>query len=154
MAVDFTKYTDIDMDDIPLVTPSLPAGHYQATIQGWKYAERNYDKRNGGPMTPVVELTFKVVAADDDIEPEDLPEGGGVGKLLTRDYRLNDPDKAGHTQVRRLAEITCGLPVKGYKFPDVLEELKGQMVKIYNDPRPAEGDNPAFPRVTRVLPAN
>ncbi len=149
----FDSYLKIDMADVPKSVPSLPGGHWFATISGWKTAERNYDKATGGPPTPVVEISFRVTGADDDVDTTALPAGGGVGKILTKDYRLNDPDKTGQVMLRRLAEETCGLPVKGYDLESLLDALKGSEVKVFNVPRPGQEEGQFFPNVTRVLPA-
>lgn len=151
---DFSAYLHVSMDDIPETTPTLPGGHYFATITTWKTAERDFDKATGGAKTPVVEISFRITGADDDIEADDLPPGGGVGKLVTRDYRLNDGDKAGLTQLRRLATVTCQLDTKGLELPDVLDLLKGQEVKVYNVPRPGRNEGEFFANITQVLPAN
>ena len=150
---DFSSYLSVDMADVPKTVPSLPGGHYFATVSGWKTAERNYDKATGGPPTPVVEISFRVTSADEDVDTTLLPAGGGAGKILTKDYRLNDPDRTGQVMLRRLAEETCGLPVKGYDLESLLDALKGSEVKVFNVPRPGQEEGQFFPNVTKVLPA-
>lgn len=148
---DFSSYLNVSMDDVPKTIPSLPAGHFFADITGWKTAERNFDKATGGPPTPVVEISLRITDADDDVEDTTVP---CKGKVVTKDYRLNDPDRAGHTMLRRLAESTCGLDVKGLELEDVLEALKGQPVKVFNVPRPGQEEGVFFANITRILPAN
>ncbi len=152
MAVDFSSYLSVDADSIPKSVPSLPGGHFYATIASWKGAERFYEGK-GGPATPVVELTFRITGADDDVDTDSLPEGGGVGKTVTKDYQLNDPDKTGIVMLRRLAEDTCGLDVKGLQLSDVLDALKGSEVKVYNEPRAGKEEGQFFANVKKVLPA-
>jgi hypothetical protein len=155
MALDLTRYLDVEVESISKVIPSLPAGHYFADISGWKGAERDFDKASGGPKTPVIEVTFKITGASDDVTfGPDFPEGSEVGKTVTKDYRLNDPDKAGHTMMRRLAEDTCDIPIKGLHFTDMLDAIKGSSVKVFNDPRPGQEEGQFFPNVKKVLPAN
>jgi len=153
MALDFSKYLGVEVDSIPKSIPSLPGGHYHADVQGWKGAERDYDKANGGPKTPVIEVSFKITAADDDVEfPADFSEGSEVGKVVTKDYRLNDADKAGLVMLRRLAEDTCGVSVKGLALPDMLDAMKGSSVKVWNDPRPGQEEGQFFTNIKKVLP--
>lgn len=150
MATDFSRYLDVPVDTIPENFTSLPAGHYLARITSWKGAERSYEGK-GGPLSPVVEVSFKITAPCDDIDESLLPESKGVGKTLTRDYGLNDPDQSGQTMIRQLAERTCGLDVKGQHLSDVLDALKEQDVKIYNEPRPGKEDGQFFPKIAKVL---
>ena len=155
MALDFSKYLAVEADSIPKSVPSLPAGHYHADVVSWKGAERDYDKASGGPKTPVVEITFKITGADDDVEfPPDFPSGSEVGKLVTKDYRLNDPDGAGKTYMRRLAEETCGIAVKGLQLSDMLDAMKGSSVKVFNEPRPGQEEGQFFVNIKKVLPAS
>lgn len=153
MALDLTKYLDIPVESVSKIIPSIPGGHFFADVQGWKGAERDYDKKDGGPKTPVIEVTFKLTGADEDVVFTDsFPEGTEVGKTVTKDYRLNDPDKAGHTMLRRLAEDTCKLPTKGLHFIDMLDAMKGSSVKVFNDPRPGQEEGQFFPNIKKVLP--
>lgn len=145
---DFSKYLKTSMDDVPKSIPSLPRGHFFASITGWKTGERNYDKATGGPPTPVVELGFRITGTTEDVEVE----GNWEGKLASKDYTLNDPDKAGQTLIRRVAEVTCDLDVKGLELEDVLDALKGQDVVIFNEPRPGQEEGQFFTKITKVLP--
>lgn len=148
MALDFQRYTDVDVESLEAPKP-LPAGTYFATIVKQEGREVQYEQ---GVKTPVITITFRLLGADDDVDPDALPEGGGVGRTVTRDYRLNDPDKAGQWQLRKLAEDTCRLPVKGYKLTDLLPLLIQQEVKIFNTPVPSRTEEGVyFPRVTKVL---
>lgn len=155
MALDFSRYLDIPVDSVSKTIPSLPLGHYFADVTGWKGAERDYDKKDGGPKTPVVEVTFKITGADEDVsfEGSTMEPGSEVGKTVVKDYRLNDPDKAGHSMLRRLAEDTIGIPIKGLHFQDMLDAMKGGSVKVYNDPRPGQEEGQFFPNIKKVLPA-
>jgi hypothetical protein len=131
MALDFSRYLDVDVADIPKVLPSVPGGHFFATIQSWKGDERDYAKATGGPKTPVIELTFKFTGADEDVEETD--QSTYMNKLATKDFDLSN---GGQTILRNFAEDTLGLDVKGLHFRDVLDALKGQEVKVFNEPRP------------------
>lgn len=156
MALDFSKYLDVDAESIPKSIPSLPGGHFHADIAGWKTGERDYDKASGGPKTPVVEISFKITGADTDVEFLDggMTPGSEVGKVVSRDYTLNDPDKTGQVMIRRLAEDTCNLPVKGLHLTDVLDALKGQPVKVFNEPRAGKEEGQFFSNIKKVLPAS
>jgi|SRR6185312_1976084 len=151
MALDFSKYLDVDVESVPKTLPSVPGGHWFATISGWKGAERNYDKATGGPPTPVVELTFKLTSPDSDVEDEEAAQRS-IGKLATKDYNL--ADGSGQTMLRNLAEDTLGLDVKGLHFSDVLDALKGQEVKVFNNPRAGKEEGQFYTNITKVLGAS
>ncbi len=150
--VDFSKYMDVSMDEVPENIASLPGGHYIATITGWKNELAFYQGRDN-PGTPVVTLSFRFEEPTEDVDPDELNGVGVQGKLGTKNYTLNDPDKAGHTMVRKLAERACSIDVKGLGFADVLDALKNQRVKVLNEPRtnPQDPDQ-TFIKITRVLP--
>jgi len=150
MALDFSKFLDVDIDAIPKTLPSVPGGHFFATIQSWKGAERDYDKATGGPKTPVVEISFKFTGADSDVEDDDQAQKS-IGKLATKDYNL--ADGSGQTMLRNLAEDTLGLDVKGLHFSDVLDALKGQEVKVFNNPRAGKEEGQFYTNITKVLSA-
>jgi len=150
MALDFSKYLDVDVESVPKTLPSVPGGHWFSTIAGWKGAERNYDKATGGPPTPVVELTFKLTSPDSDVEDDESAQKS-IGKLATKDYNL--ADGSGQTMLRNLAEDTLGLDVKGLHFSDVLDALKGQEVKVFNNPRAGKEEGQFYTNITRVLSA-
>lgn len=155
MALDLSKYLDVPVESVAKVVPVLPGGHFFADVMGWKGAERDYDKADGGPKTPVVEISFKITGADEDITfGEGFDPGNEVGKIVTRDYRLNDPDGAGKTYLRNLAEDTCGIPIKGLHFTDMLDSMKGSSVKVYNEPRPGKEEGQFFVNIKKVLPVS
>lgn len=147
-SLDFNRYLDIPVEDITRPKP-LPAGTYFATITKTENREVEFER---GTKTPVTTISFKLLSPDEDVDPELLPEGGGVGRIVTRDYRLNDPDKAGQWALRRLAEETCQIPGKGKMLQDLLHELPNQEVKVVNVPRPNKNEEGMyFPNITRVL---
>jgi hypothetical protein len=155
MPLDLSKYLSVDVESIPKSIPSLPLGHYFASIKSWKGAERDYDKASGGPKTPVVELTFKITGASDDVEFGDgFAEGSEVNKTVTKDYSLNDPDSTGQVMLRRLAEETCKLPVQGLQLSDLLPMLIDQEVLVYNEPRPGKEEGQFFANIKKVLPVD
>ena len=155
MALDLSKYLDVPVESVSKVVPQLPAGHFFADIIGWKGGERDYDKADGGPKTPVVEVSFKITGADEDVVFSDgFEPGKEVGKVVTRDYRLNDPDGAGKTYLRNLAEDTCGIPIKGLHFTDMLDAMKGSSVKVYNEPKPGKEEGQFFVNIKKVLPVD
>ncbi len=150
--VDFSKYMDVSVDDIPENIASLPGGHYIATITGWKNELAFYQGRDN-PGTPVVTLSFRFEEPTEDVEPEELNGVSVKGKVGTKNYTLNDPDRAGHTMVRQLADKACGIGVKGLGFEDMLNALKNQRVKVLNEPRQNPNDpEQHFIKITRVLP--
>lgn len=149
---DFSSYLTVDADSIPKTMPSLPRGHFFASIQPWKTGERQYQP---GSKTPVVELVFKITGADEDIETADLPEGGGVGRIISKDYTLNDPEKRGQIQLRRVAEVACLLELKGHDLESVLNSMVGCDVRVFNDPRPSKTDPEQFyNNITMILPTS
>lgn len=152
---DFSSYLTQSVDEIPTSLPSLPLGHYFATLKDWKTDERFYDKSNPKKGTPVVELTFSVQAPDDDVEESDLPAGGVKGRQVRKDYTLNDPDSRGQMGLRRVCEIACGINGKGLQLQDLLDAAKGSDVKVYNEPRVSKTDDSQFfDNITRVVAAS
>lgn len=155
--VDFSRYLDVAVEDIEQAKP-LPAGHYFAVIKGWKPAERDY--KDGNPKVPVVELTFTTTSPDEDVDPDELPNNQGVGVMCTKDYRLATPsggkvEGGGQAQLRRLAEDQLGLSVAGMHLTDVLEAMKGQECRVYNEPRADKKDEGVFyTNITKVLGVN
>jgi len=155
MALDLSKYLDVPVESVAKVVPVLPGGHFFADVMGWKGAERDYDKADGGPKTPVVEVSFKISGADEDVTfGEGFEPGTEAGKIVTRDYRLNDPDGAGKTYLRNLAEDTCKIQIKGLHFTDMLDAMKGSSVKVYNEPRPGKEEGQFFVNIKKVLPVD
>lgn len=154
MAVDYSKFLDVEVENIQQER-HLPTGHFFADIITWKTAERDYKDDRG--KIPTVELSFRTTSPGDDVDEAALPENGGIGVLLTKDYNLNDVSNGkveggGQAQLRRLAEETLGIPGKGLKLSDLLDALKGQAVRVYNDPRADKNDNMKYyNRVTKVL---
>ena len=149
MALDFSRYLDVPVEDIEAPKP-LPTGSYFALITKWE--AREVDFKDGNNKTPVVTVTFRTTGADDDVDPDLLPEGGGQVRIVTRDYRLNDPDGAGKYALRRLGEETCQLPVRGLQLSDLLPQLISQEVKVFIEPQPSKTDpDRVFARVSKVL---
>lgn len=155
MALDFAAYLNVPAENVEAAKP-LPAGHFHADIASWKGAERDY--KNGEPPKPVVEITFRTTGPDTDVDETELPSNGGVGVLLTRDYGLVRPtskgkvEGGGQSAIIRLAE-NLGLDTKGMQVADVLDALKGQSVRVYNEPRPDKKQEGVFyNNVTQVLP--
>lgn len=147
MSADFSKFLHVSAEAIERPKP-LPLGHYFATIKSYKTAERDFDKANGGPKTPVVELSFAITSPDTDVE--DFDPAMLKGAPPTKDYKL--PDQM--YMIRELAEKACDLPVKGLEFIDVLDALKGQEVKVFNEPRPGREEGEFFTNIKRVLSAH
>lgn len=148
---DFSAYLDVAVDSVEAPKP-LPAGHYFATIAKYEPREVEYEK---GVKTPVLTLSFRISSADEDVEESELPEGGGKGRIVTKDYQLNDPESRGLFAIRRIAEEACGLPIKGYQFEDLLRTMIGQEVKVFNVPRASKTEEGVFyPNIQRVLAAH
>lgn len=149
--VDFGKYLSVELDTVEKPKP-LPVGHFLSTFKSWKGAERDYDKANGGPKTPVVELTFTNLEACDDVEPSDLPTDYDK-KLVTKDYQLNDPN--GLWNLKKFADETCGADTTGLNIEDALDACKGSQVKLFNDPRPDKKQEGVFyDNIVRVMKAD
>lgn len=143
---DFSKYLNAKVENFERPKP-LPLGHLFANIRGWKTAERDFDKANGGPKTPVVELAFSITGPDDDVEGWD-PEMA-KGPPATKDYKL--PDQI--YMIREIADKHLGLDTKGLELEDVLNAMKGQQVKVFNEPRLGREEGEYFTNIKKVLPA-
>lgn len=149
--LDFSAYLGVKVDDIEAPKP-LPLGHYYATFKSWKGAERDYDKANGGPKTPVVELTFSLDEPCDDVEPEELPDKGVNGRIVTKDYQLND--EIGLNGLKLFTSKACGVDTKGLDLGDALDACLSSTVKLFNEPRPGKEEGQFFPNIRRILDAS
>lgn len=149
MAVDYSKYLGKKVDEIERPTTG-PAGHYFATYQSFKGAERYYDKENPKVGTPVVELTFKITGPDEDAIAEDADSAEKmVGRLATKDYTLTDD--GGMFSLRRFGEETCGVDGKGLELGDLLDAAKGSAVLLFNQPRAGKEEGQFYFNVSKVL---
>lgn len=151
MALDFSRFLKVNVDDIPKTLPSLPGGHFYATIKSWKGAERFYDKENPKKGTPVIELTFTINSPSDDVDESQLLDGKLPVSIGTRDYNLAE---GGSTHLRNLAEDTLGLDVKGLELEDILDAMRGQECLVYNEPRAGKEEGQFYTNLKKVLPAN
>ncbi len=158
MAVNFDSYLDVPVENIS-AAKALPTGHYFADIRAWAAAERTY-KPEDGPV-PVIELTFVTTGPDDDVDHAELGANGGVNVLIKKDYQLSSVGQDGKVEggaqsiLRNMAEKTCDLDTKGLSFRDVLEALKGQPVKVHQEPRADKRNEGVFyNNITKVLPVS
>jgi hypothetical protein len=152
MAANFDKYLDVDVESIEKPEPP-PIGHYYVDIKDWKTGERDYDKSNGGPKTPVAELQFVNFEPSDDVDPSDLEAWGrDLSKVRgTKDFRIAGDEAFG---IRAVGENICGINVKGLKLRDLLNELKGQRVKVATSHRVDKNDeNNVYLNIDKVLKA-
>lgn len=151
MAANFDSYLDVDVEAIEK-PKAPPVGHYFATITGWKGAERFYDKSNPKKGSPVVEVSFKITAPDEDIDPDELETAqSAIGRTVTNDYGLDDD--FGKSKLRDLGEKTCRLAVKGLRLSDMLNELRGQEVRILLNQRAGSVSGEFYPQVKGVISA-
>lgn len=154
MALDYSKYLHIKTEEIE-GTPVLPLGHYHARVSGWKERTAPY-KDEDGQEIPQVRITFKLTAPDDDVDLDgyDQEKFPIAGQLATREYDLKNPNSL--KAIRRIAEDACGLNIKGQDLEDTLNDLKGQDVKLYNEPRAGKGEREGefFTNITKVLTAH
>lgn len=149
MAKDFSKFlnTAIEEHEAPKVPP---IGHYYATIRSQKIDERDFGAEHGKRV--LVTLTFKLTAADSDVE-EPISDKELAAAIVTKDYALNGDRPQGH-MLRTLAEKTLGLNVTGQSFGEVLEAIVGHDVKVYIEHRNDKNDpERIYADVKKVLPA-
>lgn len=151
MPKDFSSYLDVDMDSIPKSLPSLPPGHFFATVKSHAVKERKY---RPDEITPVVELTFSLTGPDTDVEESELPPNGAAGRFVTKDYVLNDADKGGLIRLRRVAETACKLDVTGRSIADILDDMVGCDVKVHNTPKPGKEEGAFYNNIDQVLPVD
>ncbi len=145
----FDSYLDIDVESIEKPR-APPVGHYFAEVAGWKTAEKNFGE--GKANTPVVEITFRITAADEDVDAAELDGMTIAGKLVSRDYTLNE--ESGKSALRTLTEVTCGADVKGLSLRDALNGIKGLPVKLALSQRAGKEEGQFFPKVDKVLKAD
>lgn len=148
--VDFSSYLNKEVNDVPKTLPSLPLGHFYASIKSWKSTERFFDKSNPKKGTPVVELTFTLTSPDSDVDETELPNGELPVRTATKDYDLTG---SGMTMLRNLAEDTLELDVQGLTLEDVLNQMVGQECKVFNEPRAGKEEGQMYTNLRKVLPA-
>lgn len=153
MAANFDKYLDVAVESVE--TPQAPPiGHWFASIQGVKFGERSYEK-GSDEKTPVIEFQMKLDSPDEDVDADEVAadEKGFAGRMVTKDYRLDDG--TGLAFLRKVAEDYLDLDVKGLSIRDLIPLVKGGQVKIYHEHRMGTGDNEgrAFSKVSKILKA-
>lgn len=152
----FDSYLDIEVESIER-PQAPPVGHYSpCRIAAWKQGERAFNKDDPSKKTPVIEIFFQLGSPEEDArenaESFGVDAESFVGRTVSRDYDLSDPQ--GQFGLRRMAEDTCSLDVKGLKLREVLDQLKGQEVKLYMEQRVGREEGEFFPKVSKVLPVD
>ena len=107
----------------------------------------------------IITINMQTTAPCDDVDETELPANGGIGAMVNRDYRMvpakgDKVEGGGQHALRRLAEDTLKLDTKGFSLRDLLESLKGQDVKVFNEPRQDKKDEEVFyNNITKILSA-
>jgi hypothetical protein len=119
MSLDFTTLLKTNADDATPPTP-LPVGTYLFTVKGHDFGESSMKK------TPFVKFECSVLAPEEDVDEEALPENW-QGKVLASTFYITQPS------LWRLSEFLqcCGLNTTGRPFDELIPETTGCQFKGY-----------------------
>lgn len=124
----------------------LPQGTYLCTVTGWETGESSKKK------TPFVRFSLLVIAADDDVDAEELEASGGFeGKTLRTDYYITAD------AVYRLDEFHehCGLDITDEVSRKMRnDEVVNTQVKVYVKHRASADGESVYAEVGRTLSAD
>lgn len=147
--VDYSEYLDVPMEDIEEPLPP-PMGHYLAVIKPHRTQDIDYNQGDG--PAPHITIPFALKEPLEDVDLDLIPKGGIKGKLVSKNYRLDDG--TGQAAIRKLAEQELKLPTKGFKLSDILRDhLPNQEVVIFIDHRAGKGEREGqmFANVKKVM---
>jgi hypothetical protein len=149
---DYSEYLNVNVEDIEEPLPP-PTGHYSGTIKSFR--TRDIDYNSGDGPLPHLTMDIQLGGPLDDVDTDAMPKGGVKGKLVSKDYRLDNGE--GQSQIRKLAEKELGLAVQGLQLSDLIREhLPKQEVIVQMDQREGKGEREGqfFPIVKKILSPN
>ena len=125
--------------------PPLPVGTYLTTVINGEYIESS---KKG---TPGIEFTHRLIAAEADVDEDDLEASGGLeGRTIRNTYWLT-PDAA--FMLDQFHE-NCGLDLsEGESRRNRNDAVINAQVKVFIKHRPSN-DGRVFLEVARTLPAD
>ena len=116
--VDFTTLLNKSIDDVE-APALLPQGSYMMTITGYSTGESQQKK------TPYVEFNLKILAANEDVDQEELAKVNNLqDKTLKTQFYLSEDS------LYRLKDFLskAGLEIAGKSFSEVLSEIAGAQI--------------------------
>lgn len=124
----------------------LPQGTYHCVVQGLP----RYDKTSK-KQTDFVEFTLKPIAAEEDVDPNELDEVGGLdGKTIRAQFFITED------AVYRLDEFHehCGVDLNdGQTRRQRSEAVVNAEVRVFMKHEPSQDGTRIFARFNRSLPA-
>jgi len=143
--VDFSEYLSKPVGEMKRIL--LPPGHYHATFKNWTTKESASNK-------PMLVIDFALVAAGEDVPPDQLPENGVGNKKLSNFYML--AEDFGQDDIRKTLEATGQEMDPAAPFGQYLDPAKGLPVLLLVEHRRRDKDNPnseLTESISKVLPA-
>lgn len=119
----------------------LPVGTYQGRMGKYEI------KKSKEKQTPYIQWQIQLLAAGDDIKPEDLSGIEVEKKVLSRNFFVT-PDAS-----YRLTEFlkTCGIDVAGRTFNELLPEAMGASVLVSVIQRPSKDGKELFNEIQDLV---
>ena len=102
----------------------LPVGTYLCIINGPHKQREVNDK-------PVIDVTYKTVQAQPDVDAEQLAAAGGVGKMISQTFFLTNNDGQENTwPLLAFMENALGIDKAGKSLVQMLSEIPGKQVLV------------------------
>lgn len=150
MAVDFKALKNVKVDDVK-PPPAYPAGTYFGTIKSREWGETRFANRETGEKEAALRLAVTLTGAGDDVDPDDLAEIEYKGKVVTKEYRVNDP--AGLYALTQTMKSVLGEDTaRGLDVIEAVEQLPNSPVMITITQRASnkEGEQRIYNDVGRI----
>jgi hypothetical protein len=142
-APNFSSILDTPADQIERPKP-LPAGTYRAIVQGIPRQDVSSKKQ-----TPFVEFTLKLLAADEDVDQEELAAIGGLTDKTIKDtYYLTE------NSLFRVKDFlaSCGVDVdSGASLRQLIEQTPNKEVGVFIAHEPSQDGEAVFARVKKTF---
>jgi len=123
MVANFTDILNKPADSIEKPKP-LPVGTYLCVINGPHKQREINDK-------PVIDITYKTVQAQPDVDAEALAASGGVGKFLTQTFFLTNNDgQVNDYPILAWMENALGIEKTGKSLAQMLSEIPGKQALV------------------------
>lgn len=120
---DFASILNTPAESIEKPKP-LPVGTYLSIVNGPHKQKEINDK-------PIVDIIFKTMQAQDDVDQTQLAESGGVGRQLTQSFWLTNNDGGEQTwPLKNFLENTLGIESKGKSLAQMLAEAPGKQCLV------------------------
>ena len=123
MAANFTDILNKPAESIEKPKP-LPVGTYLCIVNGPHKQREINDK-------PVIDIVYKTVQAQPDVDAEQLAASGGVGKMVSQTFFLTNNDgQVTDWPILNFLENSLGIEKTGKSLSQMLSEIPGKQVLV------------------------